>query len=60
MGIVGKDFEGHDMSTVRNETDKISKGFFGFTGKRRVVDRVENRLIPVKTKKGADVHHSAQ
>jgi hypothetical protein len=40
---------------VGSNADEIAKSFFGFTGKRCVFNRVEDGLVPVESKEGANV-----
>ena len=56
VGVSGQDLKSHYVAAVRCDANKVTKSLFGFTGKRGLVNRVEDRLVPVKTKEGADIN----
>jgi hypothetical protein len=58
--VGGKYFEGHHMPTMWGETNKIAEGLFGFTGKRSLLNRIEDRLVPVETEERTDINGNAK
>jgi hypothetical protein len=55
LGVIGEDFEGHGVTDVLTNTDKVSLGFSGFRWKGVIVDFVEDFFPPVETEQCADV-----
>ena len=49
LGRSREDFKRHSVPTVGGNAHKVSQRVMGFTGKRSVVDVVENWLIPIET-----------
>jgi hypothetical protein len=48
------------MPTVGGKANKVPKSLLGVTGKRSLVDGIEDGLVPVETEEGTDIDRNPE